>query len=73
MKFYPLTIARITERIGGLAKTVEFDVPDELADIFSWQAGQHITVQFDIEGENGKQEVRRSYTISASPNTEENL
>lgn len=69
MNFYPLTVAKTTERIGGLAKTVEFAVPDELADIFTWQAGQHITVKFDIEGE----EVRRSYTISASPHTKENL
>lgn len=73
MSFYPLTVVKTTERIGGLAKTVEFNVPDELAATFAWQAGQHITVKFDIDGENGKQEVRRSYTISASPDTDENL
>lgn len=69
MNFYPLTVASTTERIGGLAKTVVFSVPDELAATFAWQAGQHITLKLEINGE----EVRRSYTISVSPEVGETL
>lgn len=73
MKFYSLTVARTIERIPsngvGMAKTVEFEIPQSLLDIFTWEPGQHITLKFLINGE----EVIRSYTISASPYTEERL
>lgn len=73
MKFYSLTVARTIERIPskgvGMAKTVEFEIPQSLFDVFIWEAGQHITLKFLINGE----EVIRSYTISASPYTEEPL
>lgn len=45
------------------AKSVKFDVPDALTETFRWRAGQHITLRFNLNGE----EVRRSYTISSSP------
>jgi len=45
------------------ATSVHFDVPQDLRDTFAWEAGQHITVRFDIGGED----VRRSYSISQSP------
>lgn len=69
MTFHPLSVAKTIERIGGQAKTVVFVVPPELKETFAWQAGQHITLRFNIDGE----EVRRSYTISASPDTQEPL
>ncbi|MEM9104560.1 MAG: FAD-binding oxidoreductase, partial [Pseudomonadota bacterium] len=61
--FQGLVVGAVREEIDGQAKTVIFDVPDDLADNFSWRAGQHITLRFVLAG----QEERRSYSISASP------
>ena len=51
------------------ATSVIFDVPVALQATFCWRAGQHLTVRFDIGGE----EVRRSYSISQTPVTGEPL
>lgn len=69
MTFHPLKIRQVVSRIDGQAKTVMFDVPMALQDAFRWQAGQHITLSLTVDGQN----VRRSYTISASPDTGEPL
>jgi ring-1,2-phenylacetyl-CoA epoxidase subunit PaaE len=63
--FHPLTVLDTREEIGGLAKTVMFDVPDPLRETFRWRAGQHLSFRFNINGE----EQRRSYSISSSPFT----
>ena len=41
---------------------IRFDVPDDLRDRFSFEAGQHITVRTDLGGEG----VRRNYSICSS-------
>ena len=61
--FHKLTVAAVREEIPGLARSVVFDVPSTLASTFRWQAGQHVTFQFQIKGE----EVRRTYSISEAP------
>jgi len=61
--FQPLTVQGTHEEIGAFAKTVEFDVPPNLAETYAWRAGQHLSFRFEIDG----QEVRRSYSISSSP------
>ena len=61
--FHELTVLGTREEIGGAAKTVMFDVPQALSDRFQWQAGQHLSLRFTIDGK----EVRRSYSISNSP------
>lgn len=61
--FHKLTVAAVREEIPGLARSVVFDVPATLASRFRWRAGQHLTLQFEIEGE----EVRRTYSISEAP------
>lgn len=63
--FHPLTVLDTREEIGGLAKTVMFDVPDTLQGTFAWRPGQHLSFRFVIDGE----EHRRSYSISSSPLT----
>lgn len=63
MKFYSIPVCDTASLIGGDAKTVSFEVPADLREIFSWEAGQHLTLRFELDGE----EVRRCYTISASP------
>ena len=61
--FHRLTVAAVREEIPGLARSVVFDVPATLANTFNWRAGQHLTLQFQIKGE----EVRRTYSISEAP------
>ena len=63
--FHPLSVLDTREEIGGMAKTVMFDVPAALRDTFAWRAGQHLSFRFQIGGE----EQRRSYSISSSPFT----
>ena len=64
-EFHRLRVAETREEIGGAAKSVMFEVPTELAEIFRWRAGQHLTLRLQLDGE----EQRRSYTISSSPHT----
>ncbi|WP_425045073.1 2Fe-2S iron-sulfur cluster-binding protein [Primorskyibacter sp. S87] len=63
--FHPLTVLDTREEIGGIAKTVMFDVPDSLRETFSWRPGQHLSLRLTVDGE----EQRRSYSISSSPFT----
>ncbi|WP_171241109.1 ferredoxin--NADP reductase [Ruegeria sp. HKCCA5491] len=63
--FFPLTISGIQKEIGGAATSVTFDVPQALAGLFQWTAGQHLTVRFLIGGIK----QRRSYTISNPPDS----
>ena len=51
------------------ATSVVFGVPATLRETFRWRAGQHLTVRFDLGGE----EVRRPYTVSQTPATGEPL
>lgn len=61
--FHPLEVADSREEIPGVARTVVFGVPGALRDAFRWLPGQHITLRFRIGG----REVRRPYSVSASP------
>ena len=62
-EFHPLTVLETREEIGGLARTVMFQVPESLTETYAWRAGQHLSFRFQLNGE----EVRRSYSISSSP------
>ena len=42
---------------------MSFAVPDDLADEFAFEPGQHLTLRATIEG----QDIRRSYSICRSP------
>lgn len=61
--FHELIIAEIRKEIGGAATSVIFALPPDLSGQFNWQAGQHLTLRFVLEGV----EYRRSYTISNPP------
>ncbi len=63
--FHPLTVLDTREEIGGMAKTVMFDVPANLQEEFLWRPGQHLSFRFMVNGD----EQRRSYSISSSPYT----
>ena len=61
--FHPLAVRDARVEIGGLAKTIVFEVPRRLRETFAWRAGQHVSLRFLIEG----REARRSYSVSSSP------
>lgn len=54
------TVERLTED----AVAVTFEVPDSLAEEFSYLPGQHVTVKTDLDGVD----VRRSYSICSNAN-----
>lgn len=60
--FHPLTVAEIRRETPD-AVSILFDLPDEHRERFAFQAGQYLTLKADIGGE----EVRRNYSVCASP------
>ncbi|NEV94711.1 ferredoxin--NADP reductase [Psychroflexus sp. YR1-1] len=58
--FHTLSIKEIN-RLTDKAVNIIFDVPSELASEYTFKAGQYITLEAKIDGE----EVRRSYSISS--------
>jgi len=65
-KYYTLTIQKVIKETED-AVSIVFDVPANLKEEFSFKAGQYITLKTII---NGK-EVRRAYSICASPKSNE--
>ncbi|MFL1010613.1 2Fe-2S iron-sulfur cluster-binding protein [Flavisericum labens] len=64
--FHTLSIKNIT-RETDKSISISFNVPDNLKDTFSFQAGQYITLKTKVEGN----EVRRDYSLCASPKSGE--
>ena len=64
--FHPLTIQKITKETSD-AVSVLFDIPTNLKENFSFVAGQYITIKKELDGK----EVRRAYSICASPNSKQ--
>ena len=60
--FHPLRIAEVRRETPD-SVSLPFDLPGELADVFAFRAGQHLTVRTEIGGE----EVRRNYSVCAAP------
>jgi ring-1,2-phenylacetyl-CoA epoxidase subunit PaaE len=58
--FHPLVVASV-DRLTDDAVAITFLVPDELRDVYAFDAGQHLTVRTEIDGV----EVRRNYSICA--------
>ena len=55
------------QRETSKAVSISFDVPEVLKNTYVFEAGQYLTLKTKING----QEVRRDYSISASPSSEE--
>jgi len=62
--FHSLTIKAI-HRETSKAVSISFEVPEDLKTSFSFVSGQYLTLKTIIDG----QEVRRDYSISASPSS----
>lgn len=61
-QFYTLRVKEVKpETQDGVS--VSFQIPTELAQQFSYQSGQYITIKKQLDGE----EVRRSYSLCSSP------
>lgn len=60
--FFSLKVKQVIEETDQ-AKSIYFDIPDDLKDKFTYLSGQYITVKFDLEG----QEQRRAYSLCTSP------
>jgi ring-1,2-phenylacetyl-CoA epoxidase subunit PaaE len=65
-KFHNLVIKKV-QRLTDKSVVLSFEIPAELSDLFQFEAGQYITLKTSINGE----EVRRDYSICASPNSGE--
>lgn len=64
--FYKLVIKEI-HRETDQAVSIAFQVPTELQSIYSFIAGQYVTVKLTLDG----QDIRRAYSICASPKSGE--
>ena len=60
--FYKVHIKEITQETAN-AVSVLFDIPTSLKEDFNFTAGQYITIQTTIDGE----QVRRAYSICSTP------
>jgi ring-1,2-phenylacetyl-CoA epoxidase subunit PaaE len=60
--FHILRIAEIVPETAD-AKSIRFDVPEELRGSFAFRPGQHLTLKADIAGED----VRRNYSLCVAP------
>lgn len=64
--FYKLSIKEITKETAD-AVSILFNVPNELKDHYQFVAGQYVTLKVTLDG----QEIRRAYSICASPKSGE--
>lgn len=60
--FHPLRVSRVQPDADD-SVIVSFDVPQELASVYQFAAGQYLTLRHDVQG----QDLRRSYSICAAP------
>jgi ring-1,2-phenylacetyl-CoA epoxidase subunit PaaE len=61
-EFHRLTVAEVVAETDE-ARSIRFAVPLEVADVFRFRAGQHVTLRTAIGGE----EVRRNYSLCTAP------
>lgn len=59
--FHPLTVVDV-ERLTDEASAITFAVPEELAELYAFAPGQHLTLRAELAGA----EVRNSYSICQS-------
>jgi ring-1,2-phenylacetyl-CoA epoxidase subunit PaaE len=66
VSFHRLIVAEVVPETAE-AKSIRFDVPEELKATFRFRPGQHLTLRADIGGE----EVRRNYSLCVAPQDDE--
>ena len=60
--YHPLKVSQI-ERLTSKSVCLTLEIPDSLKDSFQFLAGQYLSLEETIEGEN----IRRSYSICSAP------
>ena len=60
--FHSLTVAEVIDETPE-ARSIRFDLPEELRETFRFRPGQHLTLKADIGGED----VRRNYSLCVAP------
>ena len=60
--FHTLRIAEVIPETSD-ARSIRFELPEELRESFSFRPGQHLTLKADIDGED----VRRTYSLCVAP------
>jgi ring-1,2-phenylacetyl-CoA epoxidase subunit PaaE len=60
--FHRLRIADVIDETAD-ARSIRFDLPEELRETFAFRPGQHLTLKADIAGED----VRRNYSLCVAP------
>src|SRR5262245_10467942 len=60
--FHPLRVKKINKETDQCV-SVEFEIPQSLAEVFQFRQGQSLTVRTILNGE----EVRRTYSLCSSP------
>ena len=64
--FHSLKVVQVS-KLTPNAVAISFEIPEELKPVFTFKAGQYITIRHNINGE----EVRRAYSISSSPSKDD--
>ncbi len=62
-KFHKIPVENV-EKLTSDSVVITFAVPDALKDVFAFNAGQHVIVRTNIDGED----VRRTYSFCSAPN-----
>ncbi|HEY2444857.1 MAG TPA: ferredoxin--NADP reductase [Rhizomicrobium sp.] len=65
-EFHALKIAEVRRETAD-AVSLRFDVPEDLREAFAFQAGQHLTLKTEIDGED----MRRTYSVCVAPSENE--
>ncbi|MDT0675349.1 ferredoxin--NADP reductase [Autumnicola musiva] len=65
-KFYPLKVKEVI-RETPRAVSISFEIPQDLKEEFSFNAGQYITIKTSVENE----ELRRAYSLCSAPGSGE--
>ena len=67
LQFHPLRVG-VLDPLTPDAVRIILEVPEELSEAYRYVAGQHVTVRFNAEDEEGRvTELRRSYSLCAPP------
>ncbi len=62
LHFHPIRVTEVRQETDDTV-SIAFDIPAEQRELFTYQAGQYLTVRARLNGE----EVRRSYSLCSAP------
>lgn len=68
LKLHPLKVSKLV-KLNKDAVAINFDIPDDLKNIFKYTHGQFISIQANINGEK----YRREYSLCSSPYSEKDF